>query len=102
MTPYVYFWYGLLKKRQKEIFAAQTGSVQPHIYPQHIAIMPINNISITDMEKYNKQVTPIYKSIGCNIKLNDILNQLRDTILPKLMSGETEAVSSLNYHLVNQ
>ena len=31
MTGNVYFWYVLLKKRQKEIFDAQTGSAQPHI-----------------------------------------------------------------------
>ena len=101
MTSCVYFWYTLLKKRQKEIFDIQTGSAQPHIYPQHIEIMPINKISIADMEKYNKQVTPIYESIGCNTKQYDILNNLRDTILPKLMSGETEDVSSLNYHLTS-
>ena len=37
ITPNVYFWYIMLKKRQKEIFDAQVGSAQPHIYPKHIA-----------------------------------------------------------------
>ena len=31
MTKEVYFWYVLLKLRQKEIFDSQTGSAQPHI-----------------------------------------------------------------------
>ena len=39
MTDDVYFWYMLLKKRQKEIYDAQTGSAQPHIYPQHIDLL---------------------------------------------------------------
>ena len=33
MTSDVFFWFVLLKKRQKEIFDSQTGSAQPHIYP---------------------------------------------------------------------
>ena len=37
MTDDVYFWYVMLKIRQQEIFDAQTGSAQPHIYPKHIA-----------------------------------------------------------------
>lgn len=44
MTDDVYFWYVLLKKRQKEIFDAQTGSAQPHIYPQHITSMSVSNL----------------------------------------------------------
>lgn len=33
VTPYIYFWYLVLKNRQKEVFDKQTGSAQPHIYP---------------------------------------------------------------------
>ena len=44
MTDDVYFWYVMLKKRQKEVYDSQTGSAQPHIYPQHIAVMPVKNL----------------------------------------------------------
>ena len=44
MTEDVYFWYVMFKLRQKEIFDSQTGTAQPHIYPQHIAQLPIKKV----------------------------------------------------------
>ena len=58
MTPYVYFWYVLLKSRQKEIFDSQTGSAQPHIYPQHIAVLPIANLDMKKISEFTELVTP--------------------------------------------
>ena len=91
MTDYVYFWYVLLKKRQKEIYDAQTGSAQPHIYPQHIAAMPIKNLSSDKVDAYTSTVTPIFETIGHNKNENNKLSAIRDTLLPKLMSGELDA-----------
>ena len=88
LTPDVYFWYVMLKKRQKEIFDAQTGSAQPHIYPQHIAELPIKQLENEQIIKYTEQVTPLFKMIGDTTEENVKLAQLRDTLLPKLMSGE--------------
>lgn len=90
MTDDVYFWYVLLKKRQQEIFDAQTGSAQPHIYPQHIASMPMTDIMQTDIDKFTTTVTPIFATIGHNKEENTRLATLRDTLLPKLMSGEID------------
>ena len=90
MTGNVYFWYVLLKKRQKEIFDAQTGSAQPHIYPQHIAQMSLANISKQDIEAFTNTVKPIFDTIGENKKQNKRLAQLRDALLPKLMAGEID------------
>ena len=88
MTDDVYFWYVLLKKRQKEIYDAQTGSAQPHIYPQHIAAMPISTLNFDDVYNYTVTVTPIFEMIGHNKDENVRLVTTRDTLLPKLMSGE--------------
>ena len=90
MTNDVYFWYVLLKKRQSEIFDNQTGSAQPHIYPQHIATMPIRNISNDDISTFTNTVTPIFERIGHNKAENIRLSALQDTLLPKLMSGELD------------
>ncbi|MBO4956524.1 MAG: restriction endonuclease subunit S [Rickettsiales bacterium] len=95
MTPYVYFWFIMLKKRQKEIFDSQTGSAQPHIYPQHIEVMPISELDMERVKKYNNEITPMFNLIGRNIEENTQLAQLRDTLLPKLMSGEID-VSKVN------
>ncbi len=90
MTDDVYFWYVLLKKRQKEIFDAQTGSAQPHIYPQHIASMSVSNLDIEEVHSYTSIVTPIFEIIGHHKEENTRLASLRDILLPKLMSGELD------------
>lgn len=96
MTNNVYFWYVLLKKRQKEIFDAQTGSAQPHIYPQHIAGMPIKELEVAKIQEFNTMVTPIFEKIGKNQKENTQLETLRDILLPKLMSGEID-ISAIQF-----
>lgn len=96
MTNDVYFWYVLLKKRQKEIFDAQTGSAQPHIYPKHIAAMPMADIGFDKISEFTSIVTPLFETIGFNKKANKSLSTLRDTLLPKLMSGELD-VSAIDF-----
>lgn len=90
MTNNVFFWYVMLKKRQEEIFDSQIGSAQPHIYPQHIAVMPISNVSDDEISSYTQQVTPILGLIGANIEECKRLAKTRDALLPRLMSGELD------------
>ncbi|MBQ3373556.1 MAG: restriction endonuclease subunit S [Oscillospiraceae bacterium] len=90
MTPYVYFWYVMLKKRQKEIFDSQTGSAQPHIYPQHIAVMPVAELNEDDVNGFTEQVTPLFCMIDANVEENKRLASMRDALLPRLMSGELD------------
>ena len=80
--------YVMLKKRQKEIFDAQTGSAQPHIYPRHIAEMPLGKFEQPDVDKFTEIVTPMFEIRGKNMKESERLASIRDTLLPKLMSGE--------------
>lgn len=93
MTKEVYFWYVLLKLRQKEIFDSQTGSAQPHIYPQHISVLPIAELDMTKVSEFTKTVTPLFGKIGENQQENRTLTTIRDTLLPKLMNGEIEVNS---------
>ena len=88
MTPNVYFWYVMLKKRQKELFDAQTGSAQPHIYPKHVAEMPMGIFEQSDVAKFTEIVTPMFEIRGKNLKESERLASVRDSLLPKLMSGE--------------
>ena len=90
MSDDVYFWYVLLKKRQKEIYDSQTGSAQPHIYPQHIAIMPIVDLNAEQVTKYTCLVTPLFELMGANLNENKRLNDMIRTICPLLMSGELD------------
>ena len=92
MTSNVYFWYVLLKRRQREIYDAQTGSAQPHIYPQHIAAMSLVNLDSDEVERYNALVTPLFEMIGDNTKQNRQLIKLRESILPRLLRGDIDII----------
>lgn len=88
MTDFVYFWFVLLKKRQDEIYGSQTGSAQPHIYPQNIGALPICELNMSEVKQYNDLVSPLFAKIGANELENAKLSNLRDTLLPKLMNGQ--------------
>ncbi|UUE17043.1 restriction endonuclease subunit S [Leuconostoc mesenteroides] len=88
MTNDVYFWYIMLKKRQQEIYDSQTGSAQPHIYPKHIDAMPTNALSDELISSFTEQVTSMFEQIGNNLDEIKVLQDCRDALLPKLMSGE--------------
>lgn len=90
MTEDVYFWYVMLKFRQKEIFDSQTGTAQPHIYPKHIAQLLIKKLDEHRIEEFTKRVTPLFLMIGENIQENQKLGELRDALLPRLMNGEID------------
>lgn len=95
MTQHVYFWYVMLKRRQKEIYDSQTGSAQPHIYPQHIAVMPVVELNDNEINSFTAQVAPLFQMIGINVEENNRLTCIRDALLPRLMSGELD-VSELD------
>lgn len=69
ITNDVYFWYILLKLRQNEIFDSQAGSAQPHIYPQHISVMPIAELDFDKISLFTEQVTPLCEQISTNQQL---------------------------------
>lgn len=84
----IYFWYNLLKYNQKKIFESQAGSAQPHIYPKHIGNLSIPDLDMETVECYDSIVAPMYFQITEIQQENRHLSDLRDTLLPKLMSGE--------------
>jgi type I restriction enzyme, S subunit len=88
ITPYVYFSYVFLKVNQRQLTDKQEGSAQPHIYPSHIMELDMLNYPEKLIEKFEKEVTPLFHKIKSNTQQIRTLTQLRDTLLPKLMSGE--------------
>ena len=90
MTEDVYFWYVMLKLRQEEIFHLRTGTAQQHIYPKHIAQLPIKKLNEYEVKEFTKRVTPLFSMIGANTHENQKLGEIRDALLPRLMSGEID------------
>lgn len=66
------------------------GSAQPNVSTADIENITIQNIEDDDLMKFYEIVNPIYKRIILNCEENLNLEQLRDTLLPKLMNGEID------------
>ena len=86
-TNYVYFFYVLLKYYQEDIYDQQEGSAQPHIYPSHLMDLDILKYNLILIENYEINVTPLFKKIAKNQRQIKTLESFRNTLLPKLMSG---------------
>lgn len=81
ISEYLYF---CLKKYSKDIQEKTTGSAIPHTDKEFVGNL---NIPIIEKRKQTKYASFINKIIEINNQ-NEILSQLRDTLLPRLMNGE--------------
>lgn len=100
LSRYYEYTYQLL--RAINYTAMNRGSTQPLITQTDLKSLEITIPTIDTLIKFEQISGQLMKLYEYNKLENSRLVQLRDTLLPKLMSGETEDVSSLNYHLVNQ
>lgn len=85
-----YFVYCFLKVNSKLLKHAQTGAVQPHVKPSDIHDF---ELAIPDKESiydFQDKVKPFFDKIASIQKENSRLSLLRDTLLPRLMSGDLE------------
>lgn len=73
---------------QDLLFDKQEGSAQPHIYPSHIMELEISNMPESAIIRFETEVKPMFEKIKSNQTQIRTLTALRDTLLPKLMSGE--------------
>ncbi|HHX67287.1 MAG TPA: restriction endonuclease subunit S [Gallicola sp.] len=69
-------------------FAYTTGSAQPQITINNIKDIIIKIPDATILEDFNSKCESIEIKYFLNIEQNETLEQLRDTLLPKLMNGE--------------
>jgi type I restriction enzyme S subunit len=65
-----------------------TGSAQPNISGIGIENCRFPKLSIEQIEYYSVQIGELYENVIFNLGQIRTLTQLRDTLLPKLMSGE--------------
>ncbi len=84
VTEHVFFFYVFLKMHQGELTHMQTGTSQPHIYPEHIELLKIINISDNLILKYNENVTPFFKTLGFLEKENENNVKIKDLLLSRL------------------
>lgn len=91
-SEYLYFLYGWLinKENYEEISSGVGGTSGSHqrIDPKSIFSFNCPNIDLEVIQKYNKIVEPLYIKLTINQQQIRLLTQQRDSLLPKLMSGE--------------
>ena len=80
-----FIWNYLLKKNIDEII---TGAVQPKINQGNLKKLDFPKYPVEMVEKFNTLANRMLEKINQNQQQIQTLNQLRDTLLPKLMSGE--------------
>ena len=67
-----------------------TGAVQPKISQANLKGIPVVIPPEEIIKKFGLSIAPLFKQIRNNTDENKKLAQLRDTLLPKLMSGEID------------
>ena len=80
--------YCFLDNNRRVLRHAQTGAVQPHVKPADInsilVCVPVHEL----IDKFQNVVRPLFLTIGLLQSETMRLQRTRDTLLPKLMSGE--------------
>ena len=84
-----YVYESLLYKKAELINAAH-GAVQQCLFISDICEFPIDIPSKVKLDMFNSAVIPMFDIITAKHEENQRLAALRDTLLPKLMSGELD------------
>lgn len=85
-----YYLYQYLLTIKKDLLAYNIGSVQPSIKVTHIINHPIYIPDKEEMRIFDSFASCLTDTIYCNSLEIDSLMALRNTLLPKLMSGEID------------
>ncbi len=80
---------------QQQLQSIVTGSAQPKFNKTNFRSLSVLLPESSVLKEFNAIYTPIYDMIATNFNENQRLSALRDTLLPKLMSGEID-VSKVN------
>lgn len=88
------YLFELAKQSKEKLINMAIGSAQQNISQVLIKQLQIHSDK-SKIERYAAIAEPIMKTIEKNIKENSCLSKLRDSLLPKLMSGELD-VSDLD------
>ena len=87
-TERLFYFYLLLRDRQREILGLQRGAAQPHVYPKDLArlivLIPRDDI----VEEFLESVSANFGQMGALNRHTVRLVQGRDLLLPRLMSGK--------------
>jgi len=81
---------------QQQLQSIVTGSAQPKFNKTNFRSLKVVLPDETILNKITDMYNPMYEQIVANLRENKVLVEIRDSLLPKLMSGELE-VSGLQF-----
>ena len=91
---YYFLLYLKSKDTKQYIEACMAGSTQQYISLTELRKMPIV-VPGEEISEFNSVVKPMIDTICSNVRENQRLTEIRDSLLPKLMTGELD-VSELD------
>ena len=83
-----FFFYSLLKSENKNLIELAGGTTQSNLLLGDLRKYEVKYPGYSLVKEYEIKVTPIFNKILFNDNQIKTLTQLRDALLPKLMSGE--------------
>jgi len=92
VLPYT-FIYPFMVDNIDELITHQTGGAQQHINKQNIESLEVPCYPEEAIAEYDRTVAPIFEQISNNCFESVRLAELRDTLLPHLMSGELSVIT---------
>lgn len=91
ITGQVFYWYLFLSRNQEQIYGMQQGAAQPHIYPSDLMRLKICTPDSIDLiSRFEETVSPLFLEIGALEKTSAVLSEIRDSLLPRLISGSLQ------------
>ena len=91
------FFYCLLRTKDFRQFAIKhlTGtSGRQRVSAKDIASYPLPDFNLLEINRLNKYLPDLFNSITSHKQENDVLSKIRDFLLPKIMIGEPNQIST--------
>ena len=89
-SEYEYYLYQILRLNKENLKMQARGSAQQNLSQDIISrfeiVVPEKSVGM----RFNDLMTPIYEKMIDNLKQNSNLSKIRDTLLPKFISGEID------------
>lgn len=86
---FMLFW---LKENMETVKSKANGSTFQEISKSNFKLIDISIPSVEVLQRFDEVIDPVFRKIVENVYSNLSLTQTRDTLLPKLMSGQLEVV----------
>jgi type I restriction enzyme S subunit len=84
-TEFIYPW---IEENIEKLIASQTGGAQQHINKGNVEELALLCPDRRIVAAYQAKAKPLFDQIAANCFQSRTLATLRDTLLPKLLSGE--------------